>query len=117
MSDTYKLPRTQNRLFEVRIYIDNQDMQLLEGMYARARIVVKRIPDVVRIPIDALLEQVRSNEANVVVRVDQKAQAEIVRIKIGALDKTYAQVFNGLNPGDRVVVEGKEILSSGSPSK
>ena len=105
----------QNRLFEVRIYIDNQDMQLLEGMYARARIVVKRIPDVVRIPIDALLEQVRSNEANAVVRVDQKAKAEIVRIKIGALDKTYAQVLNGLNPGDRVVVEGKEILSSGQP--
>jgi RND family efflux transporter MFP subunit len=105
----------QNRLFEVRIYIDNQDMQLLEGMYARARIVVKRIPDVVRIPIDALLEQVRSNEANAVVRVDQKAKAEIVRIKIGALDKTYAQILNGLNPGDRVVVEGKEILSSGQP--
>ncbi len=42
----------QNRLFEARIYIDNEDMQLFEGMYARAEVVVKTIPDVVRIPID-----------------------------------------------------------------
>lgn len=105
----------QNRLFEVRIYIDNRDMQLLEGMYARAKIVVKRIPDVVGIPIDALLEQVRSNEANAVVRVDPQDRAEIVRVKIGELDKTCAQVLDGVKPGDRVVVDGKEILSTGQP--
>ncbi len=107
----------QNRLFEARIYIDNQDMQLLEGMYARARVVVKRIPDVVRIPIDALLEQVRSNETNAVVRVDQKAQAEIARIRIGDIDKNYAQVLDGLNPGDRVVVKARKSLARGSRSK
>ncbi|MGB6064156.1 MAG: efflux RND transporter periplasmic adaptor subunit [Desulfomonilaceae bacterium] len=105
----------QNRLFEVRIYIDNRDMQLLEGMYARGRILIKRIPDVVRIPIDALLDQVRNNDKNAVVRVGKQSQAQIARIKIGATDKKFAQVLAGLKLGDVVVVEGKEVLSNGQP--
>ncbi len=105
----------QNRLFEVRIYTDNRDMQLLEGMYARARVLVKIIPHVVRVPIDALLEQIRTNEANAVVRVDKQAQAEIARIKIGATDNFFAEVVDGLKPGDRVVTEGREIVSNGQP--
>ena len=105
----------QNRLFEVRIYTDNRDMQLLEGMYARARVLVKFIPHVVRVPIDALLEQIRTNEANAVVRVGKQAQAEIARIKIGATDTLFAEVVDGLKPGDRVVTEGREIVSNGQP--
>jgi len=104
-----------NRLFEARIYIDNRDLQLLEGMYARAQVVVNRIPDVVRIPVDALLEQIRTNESNAVVRVDNQDRAEIVRVKIGATDNVHAQVLDGIKPGDRVVVEGKEVLSTGQP--
>jgi RND family efflux transporter MFP subunit len=104
-----------NRLFEVRIYIDNRDMKLLEGMYARAKIVVNRIPDVTRIPIPALLEQIRNNESNSVVRVDENGKAQITRIKIGATDRNFAQVLEGLTPGDVVVVEGKEVLNSGQP--
>ncbi len=105
----------ENRLFEVRIYIDNSKMQLLEGMYARARVLVNRIPDVVKIPIDALLEQLRANAGNTVVRVDGDTRAQLTRIKIGIRDDLFAEVLDGLQPGDRVVVEGKEVLSSGQP--
>jgi len=105
----------QNRLFEARIYIDNKDMQLFEGMYARAEVVVKTIPDVVRIPIEALLEQVHGNELNAVVLVNKQEQAEITRIKIGDTDRHYAAVLDGVKPGDRVVVEGKEVVNSGQP--
>jgi membrane fusion protein (multidrug efflux system) len=103
----------QNRLFEVRIYRDNQDMQLLEGMYARARIVFKHIPDVVRVPLDALLQQIRSDQANSVVRVSKDDLAEIIPVRIGDIDSAYAEVLNGLQPGDRVVLEGKEVLTDG----
>jgi RND family efflux transporter MFP subunit len=105
----------QNRLFEARVYIDNRDMQLFEGMYARAQVVVKTIPQVVRIPIEALLEQVHTNELNAVVLVDNREKAEITRIKIGDTDRHFAQVLDGVKPGDRVVVEGKEVLNSGQP--
>src|SRR5271157_4156082 len=105
----------QNRLFEARIYIDNRGMQLFEGMYVRAEVVVKTIPDVVRIPIESLLEQVHSNEMNAVVLEKKRKQAEITRIRIGETDRHYAAVLDGLNPGDRVVVEGKEVVNSGQP--
>lgn len=104
-----------NRLFEVRLYIPNPDMQLLQGMYARARILVHRQTDVTRIPTDALVDQLRVNDANTVVRVDRDSKAEIVRIKVGAIDRTHAQVLEGLQPGDKVVVEGKDVLSNGQP--
>lgn len=102
-----------NQLFQVRIYIENPDLKLLEGMYARGRVLVNRIPDVVRIPIGALLEQVRTNESNSVVRVDKNNRAEITRIRIGVTDNLFAQVLEGLTPGDLVVIEGKEVLSNG----
>ena len=105
----------QNQLFQVRIYIENPDLKLLEGMYARARVQVNRIPDVVRIPIDALLEQVRTNESNSVVREDKQHRAEIAPIRIGVTDNLYAQVLEGLTPGDLVVIDGKEVLSNGQP--
>lgn len=104
-----------NQLFQVRIYIENPDLKLLEGMYARGRVLVNRIPDVVRIPISALLEQVRTNESNSVVRVDKHNRAEITRIRIGVTDSLSAQVMEGLTPGDLVVIEGKEVLSNGQP--
>lgn len=77
--------------------------------------MVKTIPDVIRIPIDALLEQIRSNETNAIVLVNKDRKAEITRIRVGATDKHYIQVLEGVKLGDTVVVEGKEIRNSGQP--
>ncbi len=104
-----------NRLFEVRIYIPNPDMKLIQGMFARGRMIVKRIKDVIRVPVGALLERVRNDETNTVVLVGKDEKAELTQIKVGSLDALYAEVLEGLKPGDRVVVEGKEILNAGQP--
>jgi hypothetical protein len=71
----------------------------------------------VRVPVSALLEQVRENDANMVFLVDAEQKARLAPIRIGNKDPLYAEVTKGLNPGDRVVVQGKEILSSGQPLK
>jgi RND family efflux transporter MFP subunit len=115
---TYIQPiANQSRLFQIRIYLENPDMMLLQGMFARGRIVVKTIPGVVRVPITALLEQVRENEANMVFLVDPDQKARLLPIKIGQRDPLYAEVLEGLSSGNKVVVQGKEILSSGQPLK
>ena len=105
----------QNQLFQVRLYIQNPELKLLEGMYARGRVLVKSIPNVVRAPLDALLNQIRHNEGNSVVKISKDNRAEITQIKIGATDDNYAQILDGLAPGDRVVTDGREILSTGQP--
>jgi RND family efflux transporter MFP subunit len=115
---TYIQPvANQERLFEIRIYTDNPDMTLLQGLFARARIVVARTPDVERVPIDALLEQVRNNSPNAVFVVSKEDKAKLSRIRIGAIDSANAQVIEGLSVGDVVVVRGKEVLNSGQPLK
>jgi len=113
---TYVEPvANDNRLFEVRIYVENPEMRLLQGMVGRGRIVVKTIPEVLRVPIVALLDQTRSNGANSVYWVDAGNKAQRTQIKIGESNQRYAAVLGGLKEGDVVVVEGKEVLSSGQP--
>jgi len=104
-----------NRMFEVRIYVENIDMRLLQGMVGRARVVVKTIPDAVRVPIMALLDELRNKADNTVFLVDQQQGAQRTQVKLGEADHAYAAVAAGLNPGDIVVVQGKEVLSSGQP--
>jgi len=111
---TYVQPvANQARLFQVRIYLDNPDMLLLQGMFARARIPVEVIPGVMRMPLNGLLEQVRENDFNTVFVVDPESKAKLTRIKIGATDPVFAQVLEGLKEGDMVVVRGKEALGTG----
>ncbi len=90
-------------------------MLLLQGMFARGRTVFKVVPDVVRVPLESLLEQIRENDHNTVFVVDPEKKAVLTRIKIGSADPKFAQVLEGLKSGDTVVVQGKEILSSGQP--
>ena len=52
---------------------------------------------------------------NAVVLVNKREQAEITRIRIGETDRHYAAVVDGVKPGDKVVVEGKEVVNSGQP--
>lgn len=103
------------RLFQVRIYLDNPEMLLLQGMFARGRTVFKVVPDVVRVSLESLLEQIRENDRNSVFVVDPEKKAVLTRIRIGSTDPKFAQVLEGLKRGDTVVVQGKEILSSGQP--
>ncbi len=104
-----------NRLFEVRIYVENSDMRLLQGMVGRGRVVVKTIPEVLRVPVVALLDQNRSNGDNSVYLVGHENKAQLTRIKIGESNERYAAVLAGLKEGDVVVVQGKEVLSDGQP--
>ena len=72
-----------NRLFEVRIYVENSDMRLLQGMVGRGRIAVKAIPEAIRVPVVALLDQNRSNGDNSVYLIGNENKAQLTRIKVG----------------------------------
>ncbi len=113
---TYVEPvANDNRLFEIRIYVANPDMRLLQGMVGRGQIVVKTVPEVLRVPVVALLDQNRSNGDNSVYLVGAENKAQLTRIKIGEGNERYSAVLEGLNEGDVVVVQGKEVLSSDQP--
>ena len=93
--------------------MDNPEMRLLQGMFARGRITYDTLKDVLRIPIAALLDQIRNNDNNSVFVVGPDNKAALTRIKLGTTNRQSAQVLEGLSEGQLVVVKGKEILTSG----
>lgn len=104
-----------NRLFQSRFYLDNPDMLLLQGMYARGSTVLETVPDVLKVPILGLLDETRENEANSCFTVDAEHKARLTRVKVGSMDSEFAEITEGLKIGDIVVVEGKEVIVDGQP--
>jgi len=104
-----------NRLFQSRFYLDNPDMLLLQGMYARGSTVLDTVPDVLKAPILALLDETRENESNSCFTVDAEHNARLTRVRIGAMDSDFAEITEGLKAGDVIVVEGKEVIVDGQP--
>jgi RND family efflux transporter MFP subunit len=104
-----------SRLFEIRIHLLNPDMTLLQGMVGRGSTTIHTLAGVIRVPLEALLDQVRNNKTNTVFLVDELHKAKLTQVKIGDSNERYAQVLEGLKEGNRVVVQGKEILSTGQP--
>jgi RND family efflux transporter MFP subunit len=104
---------TPGRVFEVRVYMENADMLLREGMFARARTVPHRLRGVLRVPATALLDIIRTHESNRVFRVNADGTVKLTQVKIGPNDTRHAEILEGLRENDRVVVYGKEVLTSG----
>lgn len=104
-----------NRLFEVRVYFDNEDVMCREGMFAHSRIPVRTIRGVLKVPLDALLRRIEDNGENRVYRINDQGNADLVMIKIGITDPWHAQVLEGLEEGERIIVQGKEIVRQGQP--
>jgi membrane fusion protein, multidrug efflux system len=102
-------------LFQVRVYTDNTDMKLLQGMFARAGIVYDSIKGVRRIPVTSLLEQIVEQSENSVFVVNPQKKAERKHIRIGARNSRYVEVTEGLLKGEPVVTRGKDILTEGQP--
>lgn len=101
------------RLFEIRIYVDNEDMTLLQGMFGRAVIAHNKLKNVLKVPLVALLESRRGNDLNRVFVVDSENKVLLTSIKIGKTNRIYAEVREGLKEGDVVVTRGKEVLTTG----
>jgi hypothetical protein len=61
------------------------------------------------------MDQVRNHDRNTVFAVDKDGNAKFRRIKIGITNRQFAQVLEGLDEGDMVVVKGQEALGDGQP--
>ncbi len=103
----------QTRLFEIRIYMDNREMRLLEGMHGRGRIAFDRVRNKLKIPLTTLLDEIRENYRNTVFVVDNDNRAHVKKIQLGMTNRQYAEVTDGLKEGDMLVQRGKEVLTSG----
>lgn len=101
-----------SRTLTIRAQIQNPQGKLLSGMFADVSILVQESTKGIVIPSSAILELDNGKRA-VYVNQDNVAKLRPVVVLFGYKDKIAIQ--NGLNPGEEVVIYGKEFLKDGTP--
>ena len=101
----------ETRTGEVEIELPNPAGNLKPGMFARAEIVVQRRSGVLLIPEGA---QVRTPKGYGVFKVLNKgSKVRLVSVKTGISHKGWVEIKGSLQPGDRVVTLGSNLLRDG----
>lgn len=120
-SDTLKGELTQlspaidedTRTFAGYILIDNPDLKLRPGMFAKADVITVRKDSVLSVP----KEIVTTRRGNKIVFTVNRSAAEEKVIVTGINDDKYVEVVKGLEKGQKVTVKGYEWLRDGSKVK
>lgn len=100
-------------LFRLELALENPGHEILPGMFFRARLVKKRFPQALAVPLYAIIS--RGDEQYVFV-----AEGEIVRkqpVRLGVIEKWEVQITEGLKAGDRVLLEGQREVEDGQGIK
>ncbi len=95
-------PENIARLYNLELEIENKDGEVLAGMFVRADVVKKEIKDTLTVPFYSVIS--RNDEQYVY--VDEEGVAIKKNVRLGVMEKWMVQVTAGLEPGDRILVEG-----------
>lgn len=90
-----KDPNSKINVFDIVIAVTDKDDQLRPGMSASARIIVDRIEDVVKVPLEAVFEK----KGRTVVYLDNKDEAPVT---VGRRNDMEIQILDGLE-GDETI--------------
>ncbi len=102
------------RTFAVKLLLDNPEMRVRPGFFARVTLLSRLIPDAVVVPKNAVVTQ--GKESRVVLAVEDQAQIVPV-VLVGSDGERYAikPLQGEIKPGDQVVIRGNEALRPGAP--
>jgi RND family efflux transporter MFP subunit len=97
-----------SRTFQGILTVNNDKLSFRPGMFVKAEIETQRKDSVVVIPREVVR---RSRRGQVVYTVDRLTANE-KQIVLGIESNDMVEVVRGLEPGDRLVTEGYEMLSN-----
>lgn len=95
----------------LRAVFDNPDRQLIPGQFVRIRLVLKHFTDQVLLPSEAVGA---SGDGPQVLVVNDDSEVEIRKVKLGDILGARQIILEGVEPGDRVVVNGQVGLRAGA---
>lgn len=95
----------------MRAEFDNPDRMLLPGMYVRAEIIEGRKDDALLVPQKAVTFDREGNATLFIVNGDNQVEERKLSVR-RAIGQNWL-LKNGLNAGDRVVVEGLQNIADG----
>ncbi|HEY1867202.1 MAG TPA: efflux RND transporter periplasmic adaptor subunit, partial [Candidatus Cybelea sp.] len=94
----------------VEAHVPNPDGLLRPGGFARVRVVVENRSNALLVPQTAII---KSQGVDTVYLVDSKSEVVLRSVTLGPQYKQSFVVESGLNPGDRVIVEGTQKVQPG----
>jgi multidrug efflux system membrane fusion protein len=94
----------------LRVLVDNNQQQLLPGMFVNARVPLASYDKALTVPQQAIVWVEGQPQ---VWRLEANNQAYLSGVEVGELVARRYRIKSGLNAGDRIVVEGMERLYDG----
>jgi multidrug efflux system membrane fusion protein len=102
---------TTTGTLKLRAMFANPDELLYPNQFVNVRLLVNTMQDTVRVPVPAI----QHGEPGTFVYVINANETVSVRpVQLGPTDGGYAAVLSGLQPGDKVVVDGTDRLRDGA---
>ena len=97
-------------LYDVLIDVDNKDRQLMNGMSTQVFFSLGSAHDVLVLPTEALGPRApkEDNDTGKAYRIQKKGAGESI-IHIGLIDRTNAEIKDGLSEGDEVIISKPKI--------
>ncbi len=116
------------RTVTAEIIIDNKNLELRPGMYAKVNIVTQSADDAILVPNHAIIEKTfrkwlggEVSNAEIVVSKHcykiKDGRAVKVDLKTGITDEKHTQVLEGINPDDKLIVIGQHNIADGEKVK
>jgi len=99
----------------IRARFPNPDSLLLPGMYVRAEFSPLEDRQAILAPQQGISRDVKGNATAIVIGPDSKAELRTVQIERSVGDQWL--VSRGLEPGDRLIIEGLGRIKPGQPVK
>ena len=103
----------QSRSFKAVVKIDNKELLLRPGMFAKAEIIVASKDDIIVIPKNIILSKQKGNTVYVI----DKGLAQERIISFGLENPDHVEVVSGLELKENIVTKGFETLRNKSKVK
>jgi RND family efflux transporter MFP subunit len=100
----------ETRTMHTEVDVPNPAHALITGVYAEAMLTLERKNDALVVPLEAVNQT--GNQATILL-VDPNNRLQERKITLGLQTASDAEVLNGLNEGDRVVVSDRSGLKAG----
>jgi len=106
-------PETAARLYRLELGLDNTTGDILPGMFLRANVVKETVENAITVPLYSVIT--RNDDQYVFVARDEIVHKQPV--KLGIIEKWQVQITEGLQAGDKVVIEGHRDVEDGQQVK
>lgn len=109
------IAKSPSLTYPVEIKIPNPELTILPGMRTVMKIARQEFSDVIIVPREAILEGYNSREAMVATSGgDGKTMAALRKVVLGPGTGSSVMITEGLEVGDRLIVQGHRGLVAGS---